>query len=110
MMHPVIVLQKSVRGRFTICERMGPTGGDSEYPVCVTYAAGEFERARNVSQLLGSKVTVLDPRYSPTTRTINTAWVTTASLPAGFVAPCGDAPTADCEYDDLLDPPRYFMV
>ena len=38
------------------------------------------------------------------------AWVTTASLPAGFVAPCGDAPTADCEYDDLRDPSRYFMV
>ena len=62
MMHPVIVLQKSVRGRFTICERMGPTGGDSEYPVCVTYAAGELEQASNLSQLLGSKVSVLDPR------------------------------------------------
>ncbi len=94
----------------TTCEWMGPTGGDSEYPVCVTYAAGEFEQARNVSQLLGSKVTVLDPRYSPTTRTINEAWVTTASLPVGFTAPCGEAPDAECDYDDLRDPSRFFMV
>jgi hypothetical protein len=86
----------------TTCEWMGPTGSDSEYPVCVTYAAGQFEQARNVSQLLGSKVTVLDPRYSPTTRTINEAWVSTASLPDGFVAP---------NYtDDVRDPSHFFMV
>ena len=94
----------------TTCEWMGPTGSDTEYPVCVTYGPGDFEQARNVSQLLGSKVTVLDPRFSPTTRTINTAWVTTASLPEGFIAPCGDAPTADCDYDDLRDPSRFFLV
>jgi hypothetical protein len=86
----------------TTCEWMGPVGGLTEYPVCTTYAAGDFERSRNVSQLIGSTVTVLDPRYSPTTRTINWPWVTTSSLPEGFVAP---------EYlDDTRDPSRFFMV
>jgi hypothetical protein len=33
---------------------------------CTTYAAGESEMARNLSQLIGNKVTILDPRYSPT--------------------------------------------
>jgi hypothetical protein len=33
---------------------------------CTTYGAGEFEQARNLSQLTGNKVTILDPRYSPT--------------------------------------------
>jgi hypothetical protein len=94
----------------TTCEWMGATGSQTEYPMCVPYAAGEFEQARNVSQLLGHQVTVLDPRYSPTTRTINTAWVSTLSLPAGFIAPCGAAPTADCLYDDLRDPSRFFMI
>ena len=69
----------------TTCEWMDPAG--VETAVCTTYAAGEFEQARNLSQLLGSQVTVLDPRYSPTTRTINEAWVTTSSLPVGFIAP-----------------------
>lgn len=86
----------------TTCEWMGETGSDTEYPVCTTYAAGEFEQARNASQLLGSKVTVLDPRYSPTTRTINDAWVSTSSLPDGFVAPAYP--------DDTRDPSRFFMV
>ena len=37
-----------------------------EYEVCTDYAAGAFEQARNVSRLTGTKITVLDPRYSPT--------------------------------------------
>ena len=44
------------------------------------YGAGDFEQARNVSQLIGNKVTVLDPRYSPTggtklIPTIRTDWL-----------------------------------
>ncbi len=34
--------------------------------VCTTYGAGEFEQSRNLSQLIGNKETILDPRYSPT--------------------------------------------
>lgn len=86
----------------TTCEWMGATGSDTEEAVCTDYAAGDFEQARNVSQLLGSKVTVLDPRYSPTTRSITETSVTTLSLPTGFTAPLYD--------DDTRDPSRFFMV
>ncbi len=45
-----------------------------------TYDAGEFEQARNVSLLIGNKVTILDPRYTPTGglklyTTIRTNWL-----------------------------------
>jgi len=83
----------------TTCEWMDPEG--LEEPVCVDYAAGQFEQARNVSQLLGSQVTVIDPRYAPTTRSITEVSVTT-SLPAGFTAPL--------YLDDTRDPSRYFIV
>jgi hypothetical protein len=83
----------------TTCEQMGPIS--EQYPVCVTYGPGDFEQARNVSQLLGSQVTVLDPRYAPTTRSITETSVTTL-LPDGFTAPAYD--------DDTRDPSRYFMV
>jgi hypothetical protein len=86
----------------TTCEWMGPAGSETEYPVCTTYAAGEFEQARNVSQLVGTKVTILDPRYSPTKASITEASVSTASLPVGFAAPLYE--------DDIRDPSRYFMV
>ncbi len=33
---------------------------------CTTYSAGEFEQSRNLSQLVGNKETILDPRYTPT--------------------------------------------
>jgi hypothetical protein len=45
------------------------------------YGAGDFEQGRNVSQLIGNKITILDPRYSPTGGlklypTIRTDWMT----------------------------------
>ncbi|HOU12002.1 MAG TPA: choice-of-anchor O protein [Anaerolineae bacterium] len=45
------------------------------------YGPGEFEQARNVSQLIGNKVTILDPRYTPTGGLklypkIKTSWLT----------------------------------
>jgi hypothetical protein len=84
----------------TTCEWMGPIS--EQFPVCVDYAAGDFEQARNVSQLLGSQVTVLDPRYTPTARSITEASVSTDSLPDGFIAPL--------YLDDTRDPSRFFMV
>jgi hypothetical protein len=48
----------------TTCENYG--AGLDYTTVCTTYAAGEFEQARNLSQLTGNKVTILDPRYTPT--------------------------------------------
>lgn len=76
----------------TACDFSG-----GECPVCTDYAAGAFEQARNVSQLVGSQETILDPRYTPTTSSI-----TAASVPEGFVAP---------DYaDDLRDPSKFFIV
>jgi hypothetical protein len=46
------------------CEDYG-WGGQVEEEFCTTYGAGEFEQARNVSRLIGTRITVLDPRYSP---------------------------------------------
>jgi hypothetical protein len=46
------------------CEWFGGYTED-DYSVCTDYAAGAYEPARNVSQLAGTKVTVLDPRYTP---------------------------------------------
>jgi hypothetical protein len=34
------------------------------------YGAGDFEQARNVSQLIGNRETILDPRYTPTSGSI----------------------------------------
>jgi hypothetical protein len=85
----------------TTCENMGPIS--EQVPVCVTYTAGQFEQARNVSQLLGSQVTVLDPRYSPTSRTITATSVSTL-LPVGFIPPDGE------DLDAVRDPSRFFMV
>ena len=34
--------------------------------VTLSFGAGQFEQARNVSLLTGNKITILDPRYTPT--------------------------------------------
>lgn len=40
--------------------------GQTELSVETCYGVGAFEPARNVSQMLSTKITVLDPRYIPT--------------------------------------------
>ncbi len=69
--------------------------------------AGEFEQGRNVSLLTGNKITILDPRYSPTGGmklypTIRTDWLTRQSR--HFIY--------RFTYDDDLarDPSKFFMV
>jgi hypothetical protein len=47
------------------CENFKGDGGEIT-TVCTQYAAGENEQARNLSQLIGNKETILDPRYTPT--------------------------------------------
>ena len=47
-------------------------------------------------------MTVLDPRFTSTTRSIAEASVSTATLPVGFTAPLYD--------DDTRDPLRFFVV
>lgn len=80
------------------CEYYGH-GSDVE-EICTTYGAGEFEQARNVSQLVGNKITVLDPRYSP------------SGGPRMFTEISTDyvgAPAAPYE-DDIRDPSMFFIV
>ncbi|MBK8988677.1 MAG: hypothetical protein IPM39_21835 [Chloroflexi bacterium] len=48
----------------TACENYG--AGSDYTRVCFDYAAGAFEQSRNLSQLTGNRVTILDPRYTPT--------------------------------------------
>ncbi len=93
----------------TTCEFQGQTGSLTEEAVCYTYAAGEFEQSRDLSLLTGSTVTVLDPRYAPTTRSVTPTSVSTASLPVGFYAPdCTDLTQDAC--DNVRDPSRFHMV
>ncbi len=72
-----------------------------------TYAAGDFEQGRNVSQLIGNKITILDPRYSPTGGlkmypTIRTDWLTLNDI----------AFTDEIPYEDdaVRDPSKFFMI
>jgi hypothetical protein len=76
-------------------------------PTYFTYGAGDFEQARNVSLLVGNKVTILDPRYTPAGgmklfQTIRTDW-----LEANGLTVSTDLPYAD---DEVRDPSKYFMV
>lgn len=71
-----------------------------------TYTAGAFEQARNVSLLTGNKITILDPRYTPSGGlklypTIRTDWLTANGISFEGLP-----------YDDDLarDPSKYFVV
>lgn len=61
-------------------------------PFLYDLGAGEFEPARNVSQLIGSRETILDPRYSPTPGSIT-------QDDGSFLYP-----------DDERDPSKFFIV
>jgi len=80
------------------CENYG-TGGQDVTTVCTTYGAGEFEQARNVSQLIGNKITILDPRYTP------------SGGPRQFVeiSTMADG-TAVTPYDDDIRAPSFFFI
>jgi hypothetical protein len=72
-------------------EFMGAADGVDEYPIWYYLGPGEFEPARNVSLLTGTRLTVLDPRYSPTPGSIATD--------GGFLYP-----------DDERDPSKFFIT
>lgn len=70
------------------------------------YGPGAFEQARNVSQLIGNKITILDPRYTPTGGlklypTIRTDWLTENGFSFEGL------PYAD---DAARDPSKFFMI
>ncbi|MCL4263453.1 MAG: hypothetical protein KJ069_09565 [Anaerolineae bacterium] len=75
------------------CENYGQ--GNDVTQVCTTYGPGEFEQARNVSQLVGNRITILDPRYTPTGGPRKVEILTNGS----YLYP-----------DDERDPSRYFIV
>ncbi|MCB8921565.1 MAG: hypothetical protein H6662_08290 [Ardenticatenaceae bacterium] len=77
-------------------------GAGSEYiTACTTYGPGEFEQSRNLSQLTGNKVTILDPRYTPSGG-IKMLPVTDKLDVGGGTLPYDD--------DALRDPSMFFVV
>jgi len=93
----------------TTCENFGWGNVDTDvYRVCTGYAAGAFEKARNVSQLIGSRDTILDPRYSPTTGDV------TECMVDGVLGACDSsvlwADTDPFGADDTRDPSKFFIV
>jgi hypothetical protein len=78
------------------CENYG--AGSDYTTVCTTYGAGEFEQSRNLSQLTGNKITILDPRYTPTGGL--------KMLPITDLKEIG----FDGYDDDIRDPSKYFIV
>ena len=91
------------------CEWYGGYTED-DYSVCTTYGAGEFEQARNVSQLAGTKVTVLDPRYSPTGGMLKKDYTNLICDPEldGIWGSCG---LTEATYpEDVRDPSAFFAT
>jgi hypothetical protein len=89
----------------TTCEWYGLSSEPTE--TCTTYGPGEFEQARNVSQLVGNRITILDPRYTPSGSlklysTIRTDFLTANGLPATDALPYTD--------DAARDRSRVFIV
>jgi hypothetical protein len=70
--------------------------GEDDPVVCTTYGAGEFEPARNVSQLIGTKLTVLDPRFTGTKATPSVTSILTDGV---LLYP-----------DDEHDPSKFFVT
>lgn len=79
--------------------------GDRSWAVTRTLGAGEFEPARNVSQITTNKETVLDPRYSPTN-------MGTQSSVERILLPDGTYQTVygGLYPDDVRDPSKFFAV
>ncbi len=84
----------------------GETTGEF-VPKIWNYGAGEFEQARNLSLLTGNKVTVLDPRYSPTGGLKQYSTIRTDWLEANIGAPSETLPYPD---DLAIDPSKYYLV
>lgn len=94
----------------------GIDNGTIPLPMIWTYEAGAFEQARNVSLLKGNKITILDPRYSPSGGlkqydTIRTDWL---EANAGYLPAITTDDTLPYEDDGTLVLPRdsskYMMI
>jgi hypothetical protein len=90
------------------CEWYGVPGGDTEFPACFTYDAGDFEQARNLSQLIGTHDTVLDPRFAGT----DPSFLGDIVLSVDFVDEDGVMIPQDTPMypDDIVDPSKFFAT
>jgi hypothetical protein len=86
------------------CEWYGVPGTDTEYPACFTYGAGEFEQARNLSQLIGTHDTVLDPRFTGTDPSF--LGDITKMMVDGVLVDMGTV----LYPDDVVDPSKFFAT
>jgi hypothetical protein len=95
------------------CEWYGGYTED-DYSVCTTYGPGEFEPARNVSQLAGTRVTVLDPRYSPSGGMLKKDYTNLLCYDEAAADGAGD--WVNCAYteapylEDIRDPSAFFAT
>jgi len=94
----------------TTCEWYGPNGSEEE--VCTDYGPGEFEQARNVSQLTGTRMTVLDPRYTPTGGPLKTSYQSLLCYDEtlGDWTNCGYDETTVPYPEEIRDPSGYFVT
>ena len=72
-----------------------------------TYAPGVFEQARNTSQLIGNKTTILDPRYGPTGTLKELPTIRTDWLIDNFGLPTQTLPYVD---DVARDRSKFFLI
>jgi hypothetical protein len=95
----------------TTCEDYG-WGGQIEEEVCTTYGPGEFEQARNVSRLVGSKTTVLDPRYTPTGGMLKYDYsnLVCDDDRDGIFESCGYDEANAPHFSEVRDPSAYFVT
>ncbi len=77
----------------TTCENYRDETVGDDGQVCYDYGPGEFEQARNLSQLVSMQLTVLDPRFTPVSGSI------VDPDTGGFLYP-----------DDACDPSKFFAT
>jgi hypothetical protein len=83
---------------------------EDDYSVEFTYGPGDFEAARNVSQLAGTRVTVLDPRYTPSGGMLKKDYTKLLCDPEldGIWENCG---LTEATYpEDIRDPSAFFAT
>jgi hypothetical protein len=96
----------------TACEWYGGYT-EEDYSVCTDYGPGEFQPGRNVSQLAGTRVTVLDPRYSPSGGMLKKDYKSLLCDPEldGIWENCGYTDDALSPYpEDIRDPSAFFAT
>ena len=93
----------------TTCEtwRDGATTPEDSH-VCNTYAAGEPQQSRNMTQITTQLITTLDPRYTPTIATMTEQEL--GEYGAIFTYEPREPLLSAVESSDIRDPSRFFIV